>query len=362
MSKHKRIFVISNMYPSYEDNFYGIFVKNFIGNFENSPIDVISVSTINGRGKNSFIKLKKYFHFYISILINILKFNYDVIYVHYPSYASPPLLMVLPLIKKPLIINFHGSDAIPKTKISALLNFLLKPLIQRSALIVVPSPYFKQIVLEQFKITVDKIYISPSGGIDTSKFKPLGYKKDDSNFTLGYVGRIDEGKGWDIFLIACSSLKLEIPNLKCIIAGNGSQSTNLEKMMKDLEMSHFTSILGPVPHSELPQLFNQFDLFIFPTKAESLGLVGIEGLACGVPVVGSRIEALRDYIVDDVNGKLFEPGNPEDLAKNILRLYKNEKLTKKLREAARGSIENYDKKIVSQKLTEKLEKIVYPNE
>lgn len=344
------------MYPSKEDKFYGIFVRNFIENFNNSKIQVVALSIIQGRGRNTINKLKKYFQFYISILINILKFNYDLIYVHYPSYASLPLLMVLPLIRKPLILNFHGSDAVSSTKLSTFLNFLLKPLIQRSSAVVVPSPYFKKIIADQFKINPSKIFVSPSGGIDTSQFRQLDINKNNASFTLGYVGRIDKGKGWQILLLACELLKKNIPEIKCLIAGNGLEFEEMKEMVKDLELSDFITILGAVPHHKLPPLFNQFDLFAFPTtrKAESLGLVGIEALSCGIPVVGSRLGGLQDYIIDDKNGKLFEPGNAEELANTILKLYENKHGLQMMKDKSRSTVKMYDKHFVSKELENKI--------
>ena len=344
------------MYPSRNDKFYGIFVKNFIENFNHSQIKVVSLSIIKGRGRSTISKIKKYFKFYISIFRNILKFDYDFIYVHYPSYASLPLLTALPLIRKPLILNFHGSDAISSTKLSTFLNFLLKPLIKRSSTIVVPSPYFKKIIADQFKIKPSKIFVSPSGGIDTSQFRQLDIKKSKANFTLGYVGRIDKGKGWQTLLLAYELLKKDIPEIKCLIAGTGLEFEEMKEMVKDLKLSDSITILGAVPHHELPPLFNQFDLFVFPTtrKAESLGLVGIEALSCGVPVVGSRIGGLQDYIIDDNNGKLFEPGNAGELAGAILNFYKNKPGLQMIKDKSRSTVKMYDKHYVSKQLENKI--------
>lgn len=346
------------MFPSRTHPFYGIFVRTFVKNFDQTNINIIAASLISGRGKDFLQKLKKYFKFYISIISNLIQYKYDIIYVHYPSYASLPILLCLPFVSKPIILNFHGTDILSSAKLSIFFKFLLKPIIKKSHTIVVPSHYFKHLVAKQLGVKKKKIFVSPSGGIDTSIFKPSFEPTNNSSFILGYAGRIDEGKGWDVFLNAFAIMKDTIPDLKCKLAGSGSQTRELKELINKLNISESAIYIGPVPHQKLASFYNSLDLFIFPTELkESLGLVGIEALACGVPVIASKIGGLTDYIVEGKNGVFFEPGNPQDLAKKILELYQNTSLSSKLKSTARMSIATYDKKIVSIKMTEKLEQI-----
>lgn len=346
------------MYPNKEHKFYGIYVRNFIDNFSKSKIQIVSTSIIIGRGKNKLEKTEKYLKFYTSIIRNLLFRKYDLIYVHYPSYASLPILSCLPFIHKPIVLNFHGTDILGKNKISRFLQILLKPLTKYSHSIVVPSSFFKEIVVAKLGIAKEKIFISPSGGVDTEYFNPLIKNNPHSFFKIGYVGRIDKGKGWKIFLKACSILKDEIPELKCLVAGDGAEVDDFKQTITTLGLTENIQFFGSIPHNELKKFYTQLDIFIFPTLLqESLGLVGVEALSCGVPVIGSRIGGLQDYIKDDVNGYLFEPGNHEELAAKILFLYKNESRLKQFKLAARNSVLSYDKKIVVNNLNLKLEEI-----
>lgn len=106
-------------------------------------------------------------------------------------------------------------------------------------------------------------------------------------------------------------------------------------------------------------IYTNLDLFIFPTTLEeSLGLVGLEAMACHTPVIGSRIGGLTDYIVDGKNGFFFEPGNEIDLAKKI-ELFRNlpEKETECLKKAAYQTALQYKSDVVAQKLYSQLKQI-----
>lgn len=358
-----KVLLISNMYPSKKGEFYGIFVKNFIIGFENTKIEIIAKTLILGRGRSAFQKIKKYILFYFSIIKNIFKFNYDIIYIHYPIYASLPIILCSPFIIKPIVLNFHGTDVFAINNFSKFLQLITKPLIKKSNTIIVPSTYFKKVVVNKFNIGMDKVFVSPSGGINTDVFKDLETQSDKAFFTLGYVGRIDEGKGWDVLLKAFSILLKKIPNLKCIIAGNGSQVNDLNNLINQLNITSNVSVIGSIPHADLHIFYNKLDLFIFPTTriAESLGLVGVEALSCGVPIVGSRIGGLEDYIIEGVNGSLFKTNNHQDLAAKIFHLYNHKSILRNLKKEARNSVKNYDMKYVSNRLTNKLEEIVQQN-
>jgi glycosyltransferase involved in cell wall biosynthesis len=87
-----------------------------------------------------------------------------------------------------------------------------------------------------------------------------------------------------------------------------------------------------------------------------LGLVGLEAMACGVPIIGSKIGGLRDYLQDGYNGFFFEPGNGTDLASKILQFYYLDRLTKsRFSENAISMVQRYDSGLENQRLVKELE-------
>jgi glycosyltransferase involved in cell wall biosynthesis len=347
------------MYPSKDYPFYGIFVKNFENQLMTEGFE-FEKAVINGRGRTKLEKLKKYFQFFTDVFKALREDKYDLIYVHYVGHSLLPFLMFKRNPLKPLVVNAHGSDIFSVSKIGHLIQKMITPIIKEADMVVVPSNYFKNILEEKFSIHQNSIFVSPSGGIDTNLFKPIVVERSKL-FTIGFVSRIDEGKGWDILLDAVYLLKQKNLNFKVLMVGSGEQNDAMLKKIDELELGSTVEYVGAKPHDELAHYFNQMDIFAFTTTrlAESLGLVGLEAMACGVPVVGSNIGGLPSYISDGVNGKLFEAGNSKELVKCIeffVEMNKDEFTKYKIQ--ALETAKRYDSKIVASELGEKLKEVL----
>jgi glycosyltransferase involved in cell wall biosynthesis len=360
-TKHKRLFVISNMYPSSEHPSYGIFVRNFIDFFNSHDEISIEESVLLKKKSNLFVKFFAYWCFYFEILYKGLFFKYDIIYVHFISHSAFPIsLLKLLRPKKKLILNTHGSDVISKSRLFWIYLFFMRFLFNKASLIVVPSQSFKK---EIYRLTTPrnfhKVTHSYSCGVDTLKFCPKTNKNFLGNsFNVGFVSRITREKGWQVLLEAISLLKQsgEIKEFKVTIAGNGIELDAARKRVFHLGIEDKITFLGELNQEELPNLYNNFDVLIFPTFRESLGLVGIESLACGVPVIASRIEGVQEYMKDGQNGFLFQTGNAVDLYEKILKFYNLEQTDKSnMKENARLTAERFDKLIVLNDLALKIE-------
>lgn len=352
-----KILLISNMYPSTDYPYYGTFVKNFEVQLLNNGFQ-FEKAVIKGKSHNKKEKITKYFNFFKNVIKLIKKNNYDIIYVHYLAHSLLPLLFVKKFIKKPLILNAHGSDIISESITGNIIKKIVTPIIKSSNLIVVPSHYYKKQVENFFLLDENRVFISPSGGIDIEQFKPMS--NINEIFTIGYVSRIDEGKGWNILLDSLYILKNKNLKFKVIIIGSGTQEKLLLEKINNLKLYKIVEYIGSKPHGELPTYFNKMDLFVFPTirKAESLGLVGLEAMACGVPVVGSDIGGLPSYIINGRNGKLFETGNIKELVDCVEEfiLMNPSKFKNYKREALRTS-RLYDSKLVANQLSSRLREL-----
>ncbi len=317
-----KLLVISNMYPSEKDPVYGTFVQSFVENMSELNKDgSTDIIVVRGRDGNRFQKLWKYIKFYFTTLYILLFCKYDVVYVHTITYPIVPIRIASIFKKLPLVFNVHGGDVLTRGTIAAELKKMAIPLLKKSKLIVSPSCFFKGILIREFPfLTTEKIFVSSSSGIDKSFFGNEKFKINDV-FTIGYVSRISSAKGWDTLLESFSAIVKTI-NCKLIVAGRGTQVKEFQMMIQNKGLSKYVKYLGPVPYKRLPEIYRNLDLFVFPTcLEESLGLVGIEAMASGVPVIGSKIGGLTDYIIDGYNGYYFLPGNSESLATQILKYY-----------------------------------------
>lgn len=322
----KKILMLSNMYPSVAHPSYGVFVKNFEDSLVDNGIPFEKIVMLKENRK--LFKLFNYLFFFIKVFMNILLKEYSVVYIHYASITSIPVLWASKLKKIIIYTNVHGTDVVPVKTKEKKLEANTKKILKLSSKVIVPSAYFKELVKEKYLINDENIIVYPSGGIDETIFFPKKNKelktnkwKSENKITLGYVSRIEKDKGWKVLLDAMDILSKikEISDFKLIMVGDGSEKKELEAYSKCIGLEKIIDFYPLVNQKELNDLYNEMDLFIFPTKKESLGLVGIEAMASGVPVLGSDIPPLASYITPYKNGLLFESGNSEDLARNIYK-------------------------------------------
>ena len=313
-----KVFLISNMYPSKEHPSFGVFVENFVTNLKNEYGLSFILAVIKGKRSSLVKKVLAYMYHYTEIVLRGLTSNYSLLYLHYISHSAAPVLLVKLLTGKKLVINAHGSDVISDNNILKINSYFIKKLVHAADCIVVPSKYYKEVMMKKYNVTDHKIFISPSGGVNTSLFSPTQNVRTSKELVIGYVSRIEDGKGWDVFLDAVFILK-KIINVKAVIVGDGLDKDKLVSEIKRKNMEDLVEVYGLLPQRDLPKIYNRLDVFIFPTVrlAESLGLVGLESMACGVPVIGSDIGGPSEYIENAKNGYTFIPGNAEDLALKI---------------------------------------------
>lgn len=147
------------------------------------------------------------------------------------------------------------------------------------------------------------------------------------------VGRLSIEKGLDHLLAACRLLDIDY---RLTIAGSGPLEAQLRESAPDR-----IRFLGAVPRHELGALYRQHDVFVTATLNEAFALVVLEALACGLPVIGTDIDALRAVIVDGENGLLVPPHDPRALANAITRMANDRSLRERLATNAHPSVEPY---------------------
>ncbi len=344
------------MFPSDKDPVFGVFVKNFFKYIErHNHIGGTRLVAIKGRQRGTS-QLLAYITFYYRIIITCLFGRWDLIYVHTITYPVIPLKIASMFRRLPIAFNIHGSDLITHSGLAERLKKMCFPLLRKAKLIVVPSMVFKKILMNELSdIDESIVYVSPSGGVDSQRFLPM-QKQYRNEIVLGFVSHIIAMKGWKLFIEAIDELKYKGYNVRGIIAGNGSEENELRELLKTGNCQGIISYLGGIPQQDLPTIYNQFDLFVFPTLfCESLGLVGLEAMACGVPVVGSNKGGPTEYLKHGVNGFLFEQGDVGNLVKQIIRyinLSQQEK--ERMSDMARETALSFDSETVLWKLYDKM--------
>lgn len=341
------------MYPSYKDPTYGVFVRNFYEYITNrNGTDNTYLIAIKGRAKSAWRKIMDYFVFYVRIIFSTLLNKYDLIYVHTVTFPTPPLRIVSAIKNLPLAFNVHGSDWLTHSSAAMKLKRMAFPLLSNCKFIVAPSSVFKEVIMQELpNMDANRIYVSYSGGLNSDLFKPAKVEQT-GEIILGFVSHIIEKKGWRLFVDAIYRLKNKGYAVKGIMAGAGEQSQKLLAYISEYGLECCIRYLGAVNQDNLPTLYNQMTLFVFPTLFyESLGLVGIEAMACGVPVIGSNYGGLKEYIRNGENGFLFEPGDVDDMCSKIESYINlNDEERNRMQIEALNTSKRFDKKVVMDNL------------
>jgi glycosyltransferase involved in cell wall biosynthesis len=161
---------------------------------------------------------------------------------------------------------------------------------------------------------------------------------------LVYIGRIGQEKNLTLLADAMVRIVGEAPDTNLLMVGDGPRKAELRQAFRQRGLEEHVAWLGFLPRSRLPAIYSAADIFVFPSKTETQGLVTIEAMLCGTPVVGMNIMGTAEILQGDVGGLLTED-NPLDFAKKVLHLLRDPALraaksAEALRHAQRYTIGN----------------------
>jgi 1,2-diacylglycerol 3-alpha-glucosyltransferase len=151
--------------------------------------------------------------------------------------------------------------------------------------------------------------------------KSMGLR--DSDKVLLYVSRISKEKHLDVLLRAMKLLASKKENVKLVVAGSGPAIDECKHLAIKLGIADRTSFLGMVDHNTLPRVYAAGDLLCLPSTFETQGIVSLEAMAVGKPVVGASAMALNELIQNGKNGEKFKPGDYAACAKKIEKVLNN---------------------------------------
>ena len=240
----------------------------------------------------------------------------------------------------------------PNEKSMLRFNFVLrsyeKKLMKRSDALIAVSKYTVDELTELYGINKKKIHVIYNG-VDIQKFKPRPNRAElrrefglaeDTKIVL-FVGRLYHRKGLETLLHSIPPVLKEFSNVKFVISGKGfkQKEENLKNLAKQLDIEEHVTFLGYVPDGKLPNLYSASNIFVLPAIYENFPFAILEAQSTGLPVISTKVGGIPEFLVDNENGFLIDPGDPPQLTQRVLTLLHDPKLAKEMGDRGRRLIE-----------------------
>lgn len=260
----------------------------------------------------------------------------DIVHIHLPNPLSD-LSLKLSNYRGKVVVSWHA-DIVKQKKILKLIRPLITSTLKRADMIIVATeghiegseflkPFKDKCVVIPFGIEKENIPMQPS-------FQNNQVKR------ILFVGRLVTYKGIDILL---KSLQ-DIDNFKLYIIGTGIEENNLIDLCNELNLQEKVVFLGAVDDYQLKEQYEKADIFILPsiTKAEAFGLVQIEAMSYGIPIINTQLNSGVPFVsIDGETGITVEPGNIKELNSAIKKLIKDDELRISYGENAYKRVKKY---------------------
>jgi len=208
------------------------------------------------------------------------------------------------------------------------------------------------------------VHIVPNGAdLEGIKYKvsSIKYEEKKGKKTIITVSRLVFKNGIDILIKAFSILntKYLIPNTDLLIIGDGPEREKLEKLALKSGVAGRVRFLGNLPNEKVPTHLATAVVFVRPSRSEGLGSAFLEAMAAGVPIIGTKVGGIPDFLEDGETGLFSKVDDPIDLAEKIMMVLENESLSRKLSENGRKLVEErYDWDRIAVSMKEVYEKTI----
>ncbi len=275
------------------------------------------------------------------------KEDYDIVHSHYWLSGLAGIFIKrklgLPLVHTYHTLGFIKRRALGQKEHSNRANSE-RYIANDSDLIISPSKEERESLVKEYGISPSKVEVVHPG-VNPRLFYPgenrvflnkKGIRKDD--FILLFVGRIEPVKGLALVIEALKIMKQKNPLLfektKLLVIGGGKMEEELfeneevsriEAQAEQIGLENKVSFLGSIDHSKLRKYYSVADALIVPSLYESFGLVTVEALACGTPIIVSQVGRMRNIVKEGKNGFSFRPGDPVSLLHAIENLFDHRK-------------------------------------
>ncbi len=271
----------------------------------------------------------------------------DVLYVQNAVAAGLPVALVSSLRRKPFILKFVGDEAweratqMKKTK-KLLEEFLERPegglrttlmmmiqgfVLRRAKIVTTPSEYLGKAIQRAYRIDPKRV-ITNYNAMEETVTLPFETKRVPHQ--IATTARLTVSKGVDGIIRATALIKKTIPDIHFVVAGEGPEMDNLVALAKELSVESAVTFLGKISRAETWQLRKNSEVYVLNSTYEGLPHTVLTSFAAEIPTVATDIPGTNEAIYNEKTGLLVEPGNTEELAAAIIRLFEDKELCKRL--------------------------------
>ncbi|MBT4209716.1 MAG: glycosyltransferase family 4 protein [Candidatus Komeilibacteria bacterium] len=280
--------------------------------------------------------------------------KYDIIHLHYPFFGGAEIIYFLDKIKDlNLVVTYH-MDVFGKGLMSKFFewhrNNVTPKILDRADKIIVTSyDYARSSAIKDRLIAEPEKFVEIPIGVNQLLFKPRYRNKDIINQydlhgkkTILFVGALDKAhyfKGINILIQAIKKIKAR-DDYRVIIIGEGDLKDSYQTMADSQGLGKKIIFAGFVPDDLLPKFYSIADMLVLPSidQSEAFGIVSLEAMASGVPVITSDLPGVRSVVDKKKTGLLVKPGNVDNLSNMIEYLLDNPKVAKEYGKAGRAKV------------------------
>lgn len=271
----------------------------------------------------------------------------DIIHLHSCIWAGVGAISISKKLNVPLIITEHSSYY-ARFEIKFMEELFIRYSFKNARKIICVSNSLKSII-SRYNNNIEVI----PNMVDCNKFIPVEEEKNKINnsydFTFLSLCYLKKNKGIDILIKAFSKFFKE-KNVKLIIAGDGPERSELEKLSKELDICNKVEFKGAVSRTEVYKEINRCDAFVLPSRFETFGVVLIEAISNGKPVISTKNGGAND-IISKENGVLVDIDNIDQLGKAMLYIIENYSKYDK-DNIRKNCINKYSKEVITSRLEE----------
>ncbi|MBL7488697.1 glycosyltransferase family 4 protein [Frankia sp. AgB1.9] len=272
---------------------------------------------------------------------------FDVLHVHEPTAPSVGLLACM-LADGPIVATFHTAN--PRSKILTAGKGALQPSLEKLRARIAVSEAARRTIVEHLGTSAVLI----PNGVRVAAFagaRPMpGY--EPPHHTVCFLGRIDEPrKGLDVLLAALPELARRVPDVRLLVAGPGDVAAVRSRL--DPALRDRVELVGLVPNEDKARVFASGDVYCAPnTGQESFGIVLLEAMASGTPVMASDLDAFRRVLDDGRAGRLFGVGEPAQLAEGLAALLLDDAARAAFAARGRAVVAGYDWPVIAESIVD----------